>query len=56
MGTNANTHLMLWDISLGDGGEYANFLGFGGSVPLLPHLCQLSVPEVGVCRVYLESP
>ena len=23
---------------------------FGGRVPLLPHLCQLSVPEVGVLR------
>ena len=31
-------------ISLGDGGFYANFLGFRGSVPLLPHLCPLSVP------------
>ena len=43
-------------ISLGDGGEHANFLGFRGSVPLLPHLCQLSVREVGVCRVFSESP
>ena len=31
-------------ISLGDGTNPANFLGFRGSVPLLPHLCQLSVP------------
>ena len=43
-------------ISLGDGADYANFVGFRGSVPLLPHLCPLSVPEVGVCGVYLESP
>ena len=43
-------------ISLGDGTEPANFLGFRGSVPLLPHLCQLSVPEVGVCGAYSESP
>ena len=42
-------------ISLGDVAD-ANFLGFRGSVPLLPHLCPLSVPEVGVCGVYLESP
>ena len=32
-------HTDAFSISLGDGGEYANFLGFGGSVPLLPHLC-----------------
>ena len=43
-------------ISLGDGTEPANFVGFQGSVPLLPHLCQLSVQEVGVCGVYSESP
>ena len=43
-------------ISLGDVGEYANFVGFRGLVPLFPHLCQLSVPEVGVCGVYSESP
>ena len=43
-------------ISLGDVGDYANFLGFRGSVPLLPHLCPLSVREVGVCGVYSESP
>ena len=43
-------------ISLGDVGDNASFLGFRGSVPLLPHLCPLSVPEVGVCGVYSESP
>ena len=46
----------LSGISLGDRADYANFVGFGGLVPLLPHLCQLSVPEVGVCGVYLETP
>ena len=40
-------------ISLAD---YANFLGFRGLVTLLPNFCQLSVPEVGVCGVYSESP
>ena len=29
---------------------------FRGSAPLFPHLCPLSVPEVGVCGVYSESP
>ena len=43
-------------ISLGDVADYANFVGFRGSVPLLPHLCPLSVPEVWVCGVYSESP
>ena len=43
-------------ISLGDGADYANIVGFRGLVPLLPHLCPLSVPEVGVCGVYSESP
>ena len=37
-------------ISLGDVAYCAN------SVPLLPDFCELSVPEVAVCRVYLESP
>ena len=48
-------HIFL-AISLGDAADYANFLGFWGSVLLLPHLCPLSVPEVGVCGVYSESP
>ena len=43
-------------ISLGDDADYANFLGFRGLVTLLPNFCQLSVPEVGVCGVYSESP
>ena len=45
-------------ISLGDVGveNCANSVGFWGSLPLLPHLCPLSVPEVGVCGVYSESP
>ena len=43
-------------MSLGDDADYANFVGLRGSVPLLPHLCQLSVPEVRVCGVYSESP
>ena len=34
-------------ISLGDVADYANFVGFRGSVPLLPHLRPLSVPQVG---------
>ena len=43
-------------ISLGDDADYANFLGFRGLATLLPKFCQLSVPEAGVCGVYLESP
>ena len=43
-------------ISLGDDAVPANFLGFRGLATLLPHFCQLSVPEVGVCGVYPESP
>ena len=43
-------------ISLGDVRNPANFVGFRGPVPLFPHLRQLSVPEVGVCGVYSESP
>ena len=35
--------------SLGDVRFYANMLGFWGSVPLLPHLCPLGIPEVGAC-------
>ena len=34
-------------VSLGDDAVCANFVGFRGSVPLLPHLCPLSVPEGG---------
>ena len=45
-------------------GAYANSVGFQGLVPLLPHFCHLSVPEVGVCgyirkaleKGYLEHP
>ena len=44
------------NISLGDDAVPANFLGFRGLATLLPHFCQLSVPEVGVCGVYPESP
>ena len=44
------------DISLGDDAVPANFVGFRGFRTLLPHFCQLSVPEVGVCGVYPESP
>ena len=43
-------------ISLGDDAVPANFVGFRGLATLLPHFCQLSVPEVGVCGVYPESP
>ena len=43
-------------ISLGDDPVPANFLGFRGLATLLPHFCQLSVPEVGVCGAYPESP
>ena len=43
-------------MSLGDVENCANSLGFRGLVPLLPHLCPLSVPEVVVCGVYSESP
>ena len=39
-----------------DDADHANFLGFRGLVTLLPNFCQLSVPEVGVCGVYSESP
>ena len=35
-------------ISLSVNGIHANFVRFRGSVSLLPHLCSLSVPEVGV--------
>ena len=35
------------EISLGPYAVCANFVRFRGSVPLLPHLCPLSVPEVG---------
>ena len=41
-------------ISLGC--NYANTVGFGGLVPLLLHLCPLSVLEGWVCRVFAESP
>ena len=44
------------DISLGNIRNCANSVGFRGSVPLFPDFCQLSVPEVGVCGVYSESP
>ena len=43
-------------ISLGDDPVPSNFVGFHGLATLLPHFCQLSVPEVGVCGVYPESP
>ena len=43
-------------ICLGDVADCANLVGFQGLVPLLPHFCQLSVLEVGVCGVYSESP
>ena len=43
-------------ISLGDIRKCANSVGFWGLVPLFPHFCPLSVPEVGVCGVYSESP
>ena len=42
--------------SLGIVADCANFVRFRGSKPLLPHLCPLSVPEVGVYGVYSESP
>ena len=42
-------------ISLGDVENCANSVGFRVSLPLLPHLCPLSV-LVGVCGVYSESP
>ena len=48
---NISTYISLWD-----GGEGANTERFQGSSPLLPDLCSLSVPEVGVCGVYLECP
>ena len=39
----------LWriQISLGDVQNCANTVGFRGLVPVFPHLCPLSVPEVG---------
>ena len=40
-------------ISLGDVDNCTNSVGFRGSLPLLPHLCPLSVPEVGVCGAYI---
>ena len=43
-------------ISLGDDPVPSNFVGFRGLLTLLPHFCQLSVREVGVCGVYSESP
>ena len=49
-------HTDPFSISLGDVRNPANFVGFRGPVPLFPHLRQLSVPEVGVCGVYSESP
>ena len=56
LGNSGSCNPMYSPISLGDVEEYANFVGFRGLVPLLPHFCQLSVPEVGVCGVYSESP
>ena len=43
--------LSLWDTAFG-----ANTKRFEGLVPLLPHLCPLSIPKGGVCGVYSESP
>ena len=43
-------YISLWDTAFG-----ANAERFQGLVPLLPHLCPLSVPEVGVCGVCSES-
>ena len=43
------------EIPLGVTDNCANSVAFWGSVPVLPHLCPLSVPEVQVCGVYLES-
>ena len=43
-------------ISLRDVADCANSVGFLGQVPLLPHFCPLSVPDVGVFGVYSESP
>ena len=42
-------------ISLRDVENCANSVGFRESVPLLPYLCPLSVPDVGVCGAYSES-
>ena len=42
-------------LSLGLVADCANSVGFQGLVPLLPHFCKRSVPEVGVCGVYSES-
>ena len=58
---NCSTRGLQWNgawaiISLGDYAVCANFVGFRGSVPLLPHLCPLSVPKVGLCGVFSESP
>ena len=50
------SYIKSWRISLGAYNICANFVRFWGSVPLLPHLCPLSVPEVGVCGVYSETP
>ena len=49
--THTHTHTYLWD-----GTDPANTEHFQGSDPLLPHLCPLSVPKVGVCGVYSENP
>ena len=46
----------MYAIILWDGTDPANTERFQGSDPLLPHLCPLSVPKVGVCGIYLESP
>ena len=43
--------ISVWDVWNG-----ADTERFQGSVPLLPHLCLLSVRKGGLCGVYSESP
>ena len=51
-----NLSIIWYAISLGDVGDCANTERFRVLVRLLLRLCPLSVPELGVCGVYSESP
>ena len=48
--TISGCSISLWDTAFG-----ANTERFQGLVPLLPHLCPLSVPKGGVCGVYRKA-
>ena len=56
--TFSSLRVSLRRISLGVVAFHANTERFQGLVPLLLHLCPLSVPKGGggVCGVYSESP